>query len=85
MNIAVARSIGHFDNEIALEDLEKLPDIKVGNISDANESCCLEDGHGAITLASGRPVDLAVWTVVYWVVGSRRGDDATLSRRVQGP
>ena len=57
-NNAIVGNIGHFDNEIAMEDLENLPGIKVENIKPQVYSFVFPDGHGVIVLASGRLVNL---------------------------
>merc|ERR1712187_31507 len=54
--------IGHFDNEIAMEDLEGFPGIKCENIKPQVDRFVFPDGHGVIVLASGRLVNLGCAT-----------------------
>ncbi|CAE7727820.1 SAHH [Symbiodinium sp. KB8] len=61
-NNAIVCNIGHFDNEIAMEDLEKCPGIKVENIKPQVDRFVFPDGHGVIVLASGRLVNLGCAT-----------------------
>merc|ERR1712054_572243 len=61
-NIAIVGNIGHFDNEIAMEDLENFPGIKVENIKPQVDRFVFPDGHGVIVLASGRLVNLGCAT-----------------------
>merc|ERR1711884_491961 len=51
-NNAIVGNIGHFDNEIAMEDLEQFPGIKVENIKPQVDRFVFPDGHGIIVLAS---------------------------------
>merc|ERR1719468_981181 len=61
-NNAIVGNIGHFDNEIAMEDLENFPGIKVENIKPQVDRFVFPDGHGVIVLASGRLVNLGCTT-----------------------
>jgi len=61
-NNAIIGNIGHFDNEIAMEDLETFPGIKVENIKPQVDRFVFPDGHGVIVLASGRLVNLGCAT-----------------------
>merc|ERR1712060_996107 len=61
-NNAIVGNIGHFDNEIAMEDLENFPGIKVENIKPQVDRFVFPDGHGVIVLASGRLVNLGCAT-----------------------
>jgi len=61
-NNAIVGNIGHFDNEIAMEDLEGFPGIKVENIKPQVDRFVFPDGHGVIVLASGRLVNLGCAT-----------------------
>ncbi|OLQ12578.1 Adenosylhomocysteinase [Symbiodinium microadriaticum] len=61
-NNAIVCNIGHFDNEIAMEDLEKCPGVKVENIKPQVDRFVFPDGHGVIVLASGRLVNLGCAT-----------------------
>ena len=49
-NNAIVCNIGHFDNEIAMEDLENFPGIKVENIKPQVDRFVFPDGHGVICL-----------------------------------
>merc|ERR1712032_538089 len=61
-NNAVVGNIGHFDNEIEMELLEKFPGIKVENIKPQVDRFVFPDGHGVIVLASGRLLNLGCAT-----------------------
>merc|ERR1712196_223654 len=54
-NNAIVGNIGHFDNEIEMDLLEKFDGIKVDNIKPQVDRFVFPDGHGIIMLASGRP------------------------------
>merc|ERR1712028_288347 len=45
-NNAIVGNIGHFDNEIEMESLEKFPGIKVENIKPQVDRFIFPDGHG---------------------------------------
>merc|ERR1739847_227956 len=53
-NNAIVGSIGHFDNEIDMAGLEKMPGMKGENIKAQVDRFVFPDGHGVIVLASGR-------------------------------
>merc|ERR1712066_732885 len=53
-NNAIVGNIGHFDNEIEMDNLEKFPGIKVENIKPQVDRYVFPDGHGVIVLAAGR-------------------------------
>merc|ERR1712078_105959 len=57
-NNAIVGNIGHFDNEIDMEGLEKYPGIKVENIKPQVDRYVFPDGHGVIILAAGRLLNL---------------------------
>merc|ERR1719478_808323 len=59
---AIVGNIGHFDNEIEMEELEKFPGIKVENIKPQVDRFEFPDGHGVIILASGRLCNLGCAT-----------------------
>merc|ERR1711871_19053 len=61
-NNAIVGNIGHFDNEIEMEELEKMPGIKVENIKPQVDRFQFPDGHGVIILASGRLCNLGCAT-----------------------
>merc|ERR1711865_864108 len=61
-NNAIIGNIGHFDNEIEMEALEKFPGIKVDNIKPQVDRFLFPDGHGVIMLASGRLCNLGCAT-----------------------
>merc|ERR1712118_113673 len=61
-NNAIVGNIGHFDNEIQMEQLEKMPGIKVDNIKPQVDRFIFPDGHGIIMLASGRLLNLGCAT-----------------------
>merc|ERR1719161_2563037 len=61
-NNAIVGNIGHFDNEIEMEQLEQFPGIKVENIKPQVDRFVFPDGHGVIVLASGRLCNLGCAT-----------------------
>merc|ERR1712216_597854 len=61
-NNAIVGNIGHFDNEIDMEGLEKFAGIKVENIKAQVDRYIFPDGHGIIVLASGRLLNLGCAT-----------------------
>merc|ERR1719473_101270 len=61
-NNAIVGNIGHFDNEIDMDGLEKFPGIKVENIKAQVDRFVFPDGHGVIVLASGRLLNLGCAT-----------------------
>merc|ERR1712036_195002 len=61
-NNAIVGNIGHFDNEIEMEELEGFPGIKVENIKPQVDRFEFPDGHGIIVLASGRLLNLGCAT-----------------------
>merc|ERR1712176_835535 len=61
-NNAIVGNIGHFDNEIEMENLEQFPGIKVENIKPQVDRFVFPDGHGIIVLASGRLLNLGCAT-----------------------
>merc|ERR1712066_772767 len=61
-NNAIVGNIGHFDNEIEMEKLEKFAGIKVENIKPQVDRFLFPDGHGVIVLAAGRLLNLGCAT-----------------------
>merc|ERR1712063_156850 len=61
-NNAIVGNIGHFDNEIEMDKLEKFPGIKVENIKPQVDRFVFPDGHGVIVLAAGRLLNLGCAT-----------------------
>merc|ERR1719514_12190 len=61
-NNAIVGNIGHFDNEIEMEKLEKFPGIKVENIKPQVDRFVFPNGSGIIVLASGRLLNLGCAT-----------------------
>merc|ERR1711930_10729 len=61
-NNAIVGNIGHFDNEIEMEKLEKMEGIKVENIKPQVDRYVFPDGHGIIVLAAGRLLNLGCAT-----------------------
>lgn len=61
-NNAIVGNIGHFDNEVDLDGLEKYPGIKRINIKDQVDRYIFPDGHGIILLAQGRLLNLGCAT-----------------------
>merc|ERR1712147_520895 len=61
-NNAIVGNIGHFDNEIDMDGLEKCAGVKVENIKPQVDRFIFPDGHGVIMLASGRLCNLGCAT-----------------------
>jgi adenosylhomocysteinase len=61
-NNAIVCNIGHFDNELDMEGLEKYPGIKRQNIKPQCDRYEFPDGHGILVLAEGRLVNLGCAT-----------------------
>jgi adenosylhomocysteinase len=59
---AIVCNIGHFDNEIQVSDLEKIPGIKKINIKPQVDKYVFPDGHEIFLLAEGRLVNLGCAT-----------------------
>lgn len=55
---AIVCNIGHFDNEIQMDKLEKYPGIKEVNIKPQVDKFTFPDGHSIIMLSRGRLVNL---------------------------
>jgi adenosylhomocysteinase len=55
---AIVCNIGHFDNEIQVDKLEKVPGIKEVNIKPQVDKYIFPDGHSIILLSKGRLVNL---------------------------
>merc|ERR1712223_1637694 len=61
-NNAIVGNIGHFDNEIEMEKLEKCEGVKIENIKPQVDRYLFPDGHGIIVLAAGRLLNLGCAT-----------------------
>jgi adenosylhomocysteinase len=61
-NNAIVCNIGHFDNEIDMDGLEKYPGIVRHNIKQGLDRWEFPDGHGVLVLAEGRLVNLGCAT-----------------------
>jgi adenosylhomocysteinase len=61
-NNAIVGNIGHFDNEIDMDGLEKYPGIKRINIKPQCDRWEFPDGHAVIILAEGRLLNLGCAT-----------------------
>merc|ERR1712013_699885 len=61
-NNAIVGNIGHFDNEIDMDKLEKSDGIKIENIKPQVDRYVFPDGHGIIVLAAGRLLNLGCAT-----------------------
>ena len=59
---AIVCNIGHFDNEIQVNELEKIPKIKKINIKPQVDKYVFPDGHEVFLLAEGRLVNLGCAT-----------------------
>jgi len=61
-NNAIVGNIGHFDNEIDMAGLAKIPGIRRLNIKPQVDRWIFPDGHGVIILAEGRLLNLGCAT-----------------------
>ncbi len=61
-DMAIVCNIGHFDNEIQVNELENYPGIKKVNIKPQVDQFIFPDGHSVILLAEGRLVNLGCAT-----------------------
>jgi len=59
---AIVGNIGHFDNEIDMAGLKKLPGIRRQNIKPQYDEWIFPDGHGVLVLAEGRLLNLGCAT-----------------------
>jgi adenosylhomocysteinase len=59
---AIVANIGHFDNEIDMAGLKKVPGIKRVNIKPQYDEFVFPDGHGVLILAEGRLMNLGCAT-----------------------
>jgi len=61
-NNAIVGNIGHFDNEIDMAAVAKIPGIQRDKIKDQVDRWIFPDGHGVIVLAEGRLLNLGCAT-----------------------
>ncbi len=61
-NNAIVGNIGHFDNEIDMSNLARVPGIRRVNIKPQVDRWVFPDGHGVIVLAEGRLLNLGCAT-----------------------
>ena len=59
---AIVGNIGHFDNEIDMAGLKKVPGIKTVNIKPQYDEWIFPDGHSVLILAEGRLLNLGCAT-----------------------
>jgi adenosylhomocysteinase len=59
---AIVGNIGHFDNEIDMAGLKKVPGIRKTNIKPQYDLWTFPDGHGVLILAEGRLLNLGCAT-----------------------
>jgi adenosylhomocysteinase len=59
---AIVGNIGHFDNEIDMEGLRKVPGVRRVNIKPQYDQWVFPDGHGVLILAEGRLFNLGCAT-----------------------
>jgi adenosylhomocysteinase len=59
---AIVCNIGHFDNEIQVDQLKKFPGIQKVNIKPQVDKYIFPDGHSILLLADGRLVNLGCAT-----------------------
>ncbi len=61
-NKAIVGNIGHFDNEIDMAGVKKIPGIKTRNIKPQYDEWIFPDGHSVMVLAEGRLLNLGCAT-----------------------
>ncbi|HRS18770.1 MAG TPA: adenosylhomocysteinase [Bacteroidales bacterium] len=61
-NMAIVGNIGHFDNEIQMAELAKIPGIVKTNIKPQYDKWTFPDGHSILILAEGRLLNLGCAT-----------------------
>ncbi|MFA6401471.1 MAG: adenosylhomocysteinase [Salinivirgaceae bacterium] len=61
-NMAIVGNIGHFDNEIQMAQLAKIPGIVRTNIKPQYDKWTFKDGHSVLILAEGRLLNLGCAT-----------------------
>ncbi|MDR2962779.1 MAG: adenosylhomocysteinase [Bacteroidales bacterium] len=61
-NMAIVGNIGHFDNEIQMAELAKVPGIVKTNIKPQYDKWTFADGHSVLILAEGRLLNLGCAT-----------------------
>jgi len=61
-DMAIVGNIGHFDNEIQMAELAKVPGIKKTNIKPQYDKWTFADGHSVLILAEGRLLNLGCAT-----------------------
>jgi adenosylhomocysteinase len=59
---AIVGNIGHFDNEIDMDGLRKVPGVRRVNIKPQYDQWVFPDGHGVLILAEGRLFNLGCAT-----------------------
>jgi adenosylhomocysteinase len=59
---AIVANIGHFDNEIDMAGLKKMPGVERKNIRPQYDEYVFPDGHGVLILAEGRLMNLGCAT-----------------------
>src|SRR5438067_2481726 len=59
---AIVANIGHFDNEIDMAGLKKVPGIRKVNIKPQYDEWVFADGHSVLILAEGRLLNLGCAT-----------------------
>lgn len=59
---AIVGNIGHFDNEIDMAGLKKIPGVTVRNIKPQYDEWIFADGHSVLVLAEGRLLNLGCAT-----------------------
>jgi adenosylhomocysteinase len=59
---AIIGNIGHFDNEIDMAGLKKIPGVRRNNIKPQYDEWVFPDGHGVLILAEGRLMNLGCAT-----------------------
>ena len=59
---AIVGNIGHFDNEIDMAGLERMPDVRRENVKPQYDEWIFSDGHSVLILAEGRLLNLGCAT-----------------------
>ena len=59
---AIVGNIGHFDNEIEMAALERMPGVRRENVKPQYDEWIFPDGHSVMILAEGRLLNLGCAT-----------------------
>src|SRR5713101_5003898 len=62
LQASIVGNIGHFDNEIDMDGLRKVPGVRKVNVKPQYDQWVFPDGHGVLILAEGRLLNLGCAT-----------------------